>query len=58
MNTYPGAVKVIYPAGEWKRRVFNGLAQVIVQSTEIHGVITLKANGDGLSPATAVFISE
>ncbi|MGB8357831.1 MAG: DUF4982 domain-containing protein, partial [Bacteroidales bacterium] len=58
LNTYPGTVKVVYPAGEWKRRVFNGLAQVIVQSTQTPGVITLKASADGLTPAFMVILSE
>ena len=39
-------------APEWQRSVFNGLAQVIVQSTKEPGVIRLTASGDGLSPAT------
>ena len=58
LNTYPGTVKVVYPAGKWQRRVFNGLAQVIVQSTMTPGIITLKASAEGLTPATAVIISE
>ncbi|MFZ0473135.1 MAG: DUF4982 domain-containing protein [Bacteroidales bacterium] len=58
LNTYPGTVKVVYPAGKWQRRVFNGLAQVIVQSTQTPGIITLKASADGLTPAYAVIIAE
>jgi beta-galactosidase len=58
LNTYPGTVKVVYPAGKWQRRVFNGLAQVIVQSTQTPGIITLKASADGLTPASAVIITE
>ncbi|MFZ1073609.1 MAG: beta-galactosidase GalA [Verrucomicrobiia bacterium] len=34
---------------EWKRSVFNGLAQVIVQSTDQPGEITLTATSSGLS---------
>ena len=37
---------------EWKRSVFNGLAQIIVQSTQQPGAIKLTATADGLSPAT------
>ena len=33
----------------WKRSVFNGLAQVIVQSTGQPGEITLTATSSGLS---------
>jgi len=39
------------PANSWKRRVFNGLAQVIVQSTESAGEMVLKANAPGLTSA-------
>ena len=38
---------------EWKRSVFNGLAQIIVQGTKDPGEIKLTARADGLSPATA-----
>jgi beta-galactosidase len=37
---------------EWKRSVFNGLAQIIVQGTKDPGEIKLTASADGLSPAT------
>jgi len=37
---------------EWKRSVFNGLAQIIVQSTREPGAIKLAATAEGLSPAT------
>jgi beta-galactosidase len=37
---------------EWKRSVFNGLAQIIVQSTKEPGAIKLSARAEGLSPAT------
>ena len=35
----------------WRRSVFNGLAQVIVQTLRAPGVITLNASSEGLSPA-------
>lgn len=35
--------------GVWKRSLFNGLAQVIVQSTGAPGEITLKASSPGLA---------
>ncbi len=50
-NTDPGLIQVIEPAGQWKRKVFNGLAQVIVQSAEEPGEVILKATGEGLQPA-------
>jgi len=37
---------------QWKRSVFNGLAQVIVQSTGDAGEIKLTARADGLTPTT------
>jgi beta-galactosidase len=36
----------------WSRRLFNGLAQIIVQSTKDVGGIKLTATADGLTPAT------
>ncbi|MGA2279519.1 MAG: beta-galactosidase GalA [Verrucomicrobiota bacterium] len=42
--------KSVAPA--WQRSVFNGLAQVIVQSTKEPGEIKLTASAEGLSPAT------
>jgi beta-galactosidase len=48
-------VKIIEPAGvqPWSRSLFNGLAQIIVQSTKDAGEINLTATADGLAPATA-----
>jgi beta-galactosidase len=37
----------------WARSLFNGLAQIIVQSTKDAGEIKLTATADGLTPATA-----
>ncbi len=37
----------------WSRSLFNGLAEVIVQSTKDAGEIKLTASADGLTPATA-----
>ena len=53
----PVVVKVVTPAGEWKRSVFDGLAQVIVQSSHTPGEIKLTASGDHLSPATVTLQS-
>ena len=36
----------------WSRSVFNGLAQIIIQSTKDVGEIKLTASADGLQPAT------
>jgi len=41
-------------AADWKRRVFNGLAQVIVQAGSAPGEIRLTARADGLAAKTVV----
>jgi beta-galactosidase len=48
-------VKIIGHAGvpPWSRSLFNGLAQILVQSTRDAGEIKLTATADGLAPATA-----
>jgi beta-galactosidase len=51
-NTDPGLVQTITPSLQWKRSVFNGLAQVIVQSTKQHGELILKASAEGLQQTT------
>ncbi len=40
-----------------ERKLFNGLAQVIVQTTHVAGSITLRAKSAGLSEATVEFTS-
>jgi beta-galactosidase len=45
----PPAVRMVTSPGDWKRSVFNGLAQVIVQSTQQPGEIALKASSPGMS---------
>ncbi|MGA9408471.1 MAG: beta-galactosidase GalA [Bacteroidota bacterium] len=50
-NTDPGLVQTISPPAQWQRSVFNGLAQVIVQSTKQQGEITVKASAEGLQQA-------
>jgi beta-galactosidase len=52
-NEDPGLVQVVCPAGQWKRNVFNGLAQIIVQSAAQPGEITLSAASDGLRTGVA-----
>lgn len=39
---------------EWRRSVFNGLAQVLVQSTQESGAIKLTARAAGLNPASVM----
>ena len=45
-------------AAPWQRSVFNGLAQVIVQSTKESGDIKLTATADGLTPATVTVTAQ
>jgi len=45
-------------AASWKRSVFNGLAQVIVQSAKEAGELKLTARADGLAPATLTLPSQ
>ncbi|GGI24461.1 beta-galactosidase GalA [Pedobacter mendelii] len=51
INADPGLFQVLKPAADWKRKLFSGLAQVIVQSTGEAGEVTLKASSNGLKPA-------
>jgi beta-galactosidase len=39
------------PEAQWSRSLFNGFAQVIVQSTRSPGTFTLVATAEGLAPA-------
>ena len=50
----------IYAVGAtgWSRSVFNGLAQIIVQSTKAAGEIKLTATADGLTPATVIITTQ
>ncbi|HVM47949.1 MAG TPA: beta-galactosidase GalA [Candidatus Acidoferrum sp.] len=41
------------PPSQWSRSVFNGLAQLLVQSSKEPGAIKVRATADGLAPATA-----
>lgn len=48
VNNFPGNIKVTTEAEQWRRKVFNGLAQVIVQSTGEAGEITVTATSSSL----------
>ena len=43
---------------QWKRSVFNGLAQILVQSSKEAGELKLTARADGLQPATLAVTSQ
>jgi beta-galactosidase len=49
-----GFLHVVTPAPPARRSLFNGLAQVIVQSTREPGEIRLSAKSDGLAPAEGI----
>ncbi|BAV04096.1 beta-galactosidase [Filimonas lacunae] len=51
VNTDAGVVQVLRYAVSWKRKLFNGAAQVIIQAAGPAGNIQLKASGKGLTPA-------
>ena len=44
-------IKLYTPAGKWQRKLFNGYAQVLVQSTGQQGRIILRASAAGLPVA-------
>lgn len=52
VNTDPGLIQIVTAAKPWKRKLFNGLAQVIVQTTKDTGEVTLSATSPGLQPTT------
>lgn len=51
VNMRPGLFQVITHAPVWKRKLFNGLAQIIVQSTGEQGDVILSASSNGLKQA-------
>jgi beta-galactosidase len=54
----PAAVQIVSPAPQWKRSVFNGLAQVIVQSTSQSGKFRLSAASTGLASGQVEIVSQ
>ncbi len=52
INTNPGLIQIVTPAPAYKRKLFNGLAQVIVQSTGAAGKIVLTATSTNLKAAS------
>lgn len=47
-NADAGQVQIIYPSKQWKRKVFNGLAQLLIQSSKQPGEILLTSESPGL----------
>ena len=54
----PAFLRLVMPAAPWSRSVFNGLAQVIVQSTGEPGEVVLEAAGEGLRGAKLILTAE
>lgn len=57
VNTDPGSIRIMNPAGTWRRKLFSGLAQVIIQSSQQTGDITLTATSPALKPTTILIHS-
>ncbi|ACB74280.1 beta-galactosidase GalA [Opitutus terrae] len=54
---WPATLRIVTPAPAWQRSTFNGLAQVIVQTTGEPGAIELVATSDGLKSASVELTS-
>ena len=54
MNTDPGIIQVITPSAPWKRKLFNGYAQIIIQKDEKETEVVLSATAKGLRSAALV----
>ncbi|HSC52281.1 MAG TPA: beta-galactosidase GalA [Phnomibacter sp.] len=52
ISTDPGVLQVFSPAATWQRKLFNGYAQLLVQSTGEEGNIEIKVTGGQLKTAT------
>jgi len=52
INSDPGSIQVISPSEPWKRKLFNGYAQLIVQTDNSGSTVTLSASGKGLQSST------
>jgi len=51
LNTDAGTIQVLTPGAKWKRKAFNGIAQVLVQSARLPGEMILTATSNGLTTA-------
>lgn len=58
LNTDPGLIQIKPPKEQWKRRLFNGLAQIIIQSTEDAGEVRLTATSPELKDAEITITAE
>ena len=58
MKVAPAVLRVETAPPPWSRRLFNGLAQLIVQSTGEPGPIRITATSPGLSPTELTLATE
>jgi beta-galactosidase len=54
MNTDPGIIQVVTPAESWKRKLFNGYAQIIIQKNEGEKEVILSATSNGLKSGVLI----
>jgi len=57
LNTEPGVIQIVNPEPVWTRKVFNGLAQIIIQSTKESGKLVLTATSPALKQAKIELIT-
>ena len=48
MNTDPGIIQIVKPSEPWKRKLFNGYAQIIIQKEENGKDVILSVSAKGL----------
>jgi len=58
VNKNPGEIQIVTPPEKWKRKLFSGLAQVIIQSTDAEGEIQLTAESPGLKSAVIKIVTK
>ena len=54
MNTDPGIIQILTPAEPWKRKLFNGYAQIIIQKEENAKEVVLSARATGLKSGVLI----
>ncbi len=54
LHKNPGYIQILQPSETWKRQLFNGFAQVIIQADENDEDVELTASSEGLKPKTLI----
>jgi beta-galactosidase len=57
VNTEGGLIRLLTPAPQWTRKLFNGLAQIIIRTDRTAGKIQLRATSGDLQPAVLTVVS-